>query len=156
MQYSKFGSVFDLSFFHKLDLYQVNKTMLNWHFQCFFSRIYCLCQLWGNFNLVRRVKISLGDLVFSEILGDIEPFRIPWIYQENVKNMQIINYKIYVDSSYYGKKIKCYYTVHKFRKSFFKKVMVPCTLKRHFKISLLVFFLNIRLYSLKSTQTYDN
>ena len=54
MQYSKFGLVFDLSFLHKLDLYQVNKTMLNdlsflhkldlyqvnktmlnWHFQCF-------------------------------------------------------------------------------------------------------------------------
>ena len=30
--------------------------------------------------------------------------------------MQIINYKIYVDS--------CYYTVHKFRKSFFKKAIV--------------------------------
>ena len=32
-------------------------------------------------------------------------------------------YKIYVDS--------CYYTVHKFRKSFFKKVIIPGALKRH-------------------------
>ena len=31
--------------------------------------------------------------------------------------MQIINYKIYVDS--------CYYIVHKFKKSFFKKVIIP-------------------------------
>ena len=31
--------------------------------------------------------------------------------------MQIINYKIYVDSRYY--------TVHKFRKFFFKKVIIP-------------------------------
>ena len=29
MQYLKFGLVFDLNFFHKLDLYQVNKTLLN-------------------------------------------------------------------------------------------------------------------------------
>ena len=38
--------------------------------------------------------------------------------------MQIINYKINVDS--------CYYTVQKFRKfAFLKKEMVPGTLKRH-------------------------
>ena len=28
MQYLKFGLVFDLNFFHHLDLYQVNKTLL--------------------------------------------------------------------------------------------------------------------------------
>ena len=38
--------------------------------------------------------------------------------------MQIINYKIYVDS--------CYYAVHKFRKSFFKKVIIPGALT-HFQ-----------------------
>ena len=38
--------------------------------------------------------------------------------------MQIINYKIYVDL--------CYYPVHKFRKSFFKKVITPGALT-HFQ-----------------------
>ena len=60
----------------------------------------------GNNNLVHWFKNSLGHLVFSETWGDIELFCIPWIHQENVKSMQIINYKIYVDL--------CYYTVHKF------------------------------------------
>ena len=48
MQYSKFGLVFDFIFFHKLGLYQVNKTLLNLHFHFHF--------LWG-------------DLVFSETWG---------------------------------------------------------------------------------------
>ena len=38
--------------------------------------------------------------------------------------MQIISYKIYVDS--------CCYAVHKFRKSFFKKVIIPGALT-HFQ-----------------------
>ena len=38
--------------------------------------------------------------------------------------MQIFNYKIYVDS--------CYHAVHKFRKSFFKKVIIPGALN-HFQ-----------------------
>ena len=38
--------------------------------------------------------------------------------------MQIINYKIYVDS--------CYFAVHKFRKSFLKKVVISGALT-HFK-----------------------
>ena len=44
-----------LNFFHKLDLYQVNKTLLNLHFHCFsysIPLIYYLSQLWGNNNLV--------------------------------------------------------------------------------------------------------
>ena len=48
MQYLKFDLVFDLNFFHKLDLYQVNKTLLNLHFYCFsysILLIYCLFQL---------------------------------------------------------------------------------------------------------------
>ena len=47
-------------------------------------------------------------------------------------SMQIINYKIYVDS--------CYYTVNKFRKSFFKKVIVPGALKRHLQDKFPSFF----------------
>ena len=38
--------------------------------------------------------------------------------------MQIISYKTYVDS--------CYYAVHKFRKSFLKKVIIPGALT-HFQ-----------------------
>ena len=53
----------------------------------------------------------MGDLVFSETWGDIEVLCIPWIHQKIFENMQTINYKICVDS--------CYYTVHKFKKSFF-------------------------------------
>ena len=110
----------DLNFFHKLDLYQVNKTLLNLDFNCFsysMPLIYYIFQFWGNNNLVHWFKNSLGHLVFSETWGEIELFCIPWIHQENIKNMQIIYYKIYVDS--------CYYTVLKFRKSFFKKAIVP-------------------------------
>ena len=51
-----------------------------------------------------------GNLVFSETLGNIEPFLIPGPHHENVKDMQIINYRVYVDSSYYN--------VHKFRSLF--------------------------------------
>ena len=113
MEYLKFGLMFDLNFFHKLDLYQDNKSLLNLRFQCFLiPRIYYLCQFWRKNNLVHRFKILWGGPSPFWDLGDIEPFYIPWIHQENVKNMQIINYKIYVDS--------CYYTVHKFRKSIFK------------------------------------
>ena len=36
MQYLKFGLVFDLKFLHKLNLYQVKKTLLNLYFPCFF------------------------------------------------------------------------------------------------------------------------
>ena len=35
-QYLKFGLVFDLNFFHHLDLYQVNKTLLELTFTLFF------------------------------------------------------------------------------------------------------------------------
>ena len=49
--------------------------------------------------------------------------------------MQIINYKIYVDSRYY--------TVHKFRKSFFKKVIVPGA--NHLQDKFTSFFLKFRL-----------
>ena len=57
-------------------------------------------------------KNSLGvPSLLWDLEQDIELFSIPWIHQENVKNMQIINYNVYVDS--------CYYSVHKFRKSFF-------------------------------------
>ena len=42
MQYLKFVLVFDLSFFRKLNLYQVNKTLLNLHFQCSFYSPYLL------------------------------------------------------------------------------------------------------------------
>ena len=98
MQYLKFGLVFDLNFFHKLDLYQVNKTLLTLHSRCFsysISLIYYLFQLWGNNNLVYLFKNSFGGgLVFPETWGGIELFCIPWIHQENVKSMQIINYKI--------------------------------------------------------------
>ena len=31
----KFALVFDLNFFHKLDLYQANETLVNLHFHCF-------------------------------------------------------------------------------------------------------------------------
>ena len=45
MEYLKFGLMFDLNFFHKLDLYQDNKSLLNLRFQCFLiPRIYYLCQ----------------------------------------------------------------------------------------------------------------
>ena len=135
MQYLKFGLVFDLKFFHKLDLCRVNKTLLNLHCHCFswsIPLIYYLFQLLVNNNLVNWFKNSLGCLVFSETWGDIELFCIPWIHQENVKNMQIINYQIYVDS--------CYYTVNKFRKSFFKKVIVPGALKRHLQDKFPSFF----------------
>ena len=36
MQYLKFGLVFDLNFFHHLDLYQLNKTLLNLTFTVLF------------------------------------------------------------------------------------------------------------------------
>ena len=120
--------MFDLNFFHKLDLYQVNKTLLNLYFHCFsysISLIYYLFQLWGNNNLVHLFKNSFGGgLVFPETWGGIELFCIPWINQENVKSMQIINYKMHADS--------CYYAVLKFRKSFFKKVIIPGALT-HFR-----------------------
>ena len=42
MQYLKFGLVFDLNFFHKLNLYQVNKTLLKLHFHCLIYPPYLL------------------------------------------------------------------------------------------------------------------
>ena len=42
MQYLKFSLVFDLNFFHKLNLYQVNKTLLILYFQCLFYSPYLL------------------------------------------------------------------------------------------------------------------
>ena len=125
MQYLKFGLVFDLKFFHKLDLCRVNKTLLNLHCHCFswsIPLIYYLFQLLVNNNLVNWFKNSLGCLVFSETWGDIELSCIPWIHQAYIKNMQIINCKSYVDVT-----MPCYYAVHKFRKYiyFFKKVIVP-------------------------------
>ena len=42
MQYFKFGLVFNLNFFHKLNLYQANKTFLNLRFQCFSYSPYLL------------------------------------------------------------------------------------------------------------------
>ena len=70
------------------------------------------------FSLVYMLKSSLGDQVFSETWADAEPFWVPSIHQENVKNMQIINNKIYI--------------VHKFRKSFFRSNGL-----RYFKVSLI-------------------
>ena len=37
MQYLKFALVFDLNFFHHLDLYKVNKTLLKLTFTVFFT-----------------------------------------------------------------------------------------------------------------------
>ena len=42
MQYLKFDLVFDLNFFYKLNLYQVNKALLNLHFQCLLYSLYLL------------------------------------------------------------------------------------------------------------------
>ena len=42
MQYLKFGLVFDLNLFHNLDLYQVSKTLLRFHFYCFSYSPYLL------------------------------------------------------------------------------------------------------------------
>ena len=53
--------------------------------------------------------------------------------------MQIINYKIYVDSRYY--------TVHKFRKSFFIKVIVPGA--NHLQDKYVSFFLNLDFIRLR-------
>ena len=141
--------MFDSNFFYKSDLYQANKTLLNLHFLCFsysIPLIYYLFQLWGDNNLVNWFKNSLGYLGFSETWGDIELFCIPWIHQGNVKNMQIINDKTYVDS--------CYYTVNKFRKSFFIKVIIPGALKRHLQDKFASFF-KFGLDPLKCTPTYN-
>ena len=53
--------------------------------------------------------------------------------------MQIINYKIYVDSRYY--------TVHKSRKSFFKKVIVPGA--NHLQDKYASFFKNLDFIRLR-------
>ena len=52
--------------------------------------------------------------------------------------MQISNYKIYVDS--------CYYIVHKFKKFFFEKVIIPGALT-HFQPMFLVVKTNYLVYS---------
>ena len=61
-----------LIFFHHLDLYQVNKTLLKLTFILFF--LFSVFITWStlrNNNLVNGLKHSSGGLVFSETWGDL-------------------------------------------------------------------------------------
>ena len=70
MRCLKFGLVFDLNFFHHSDLYQVNKTLLKFDIYSFISRIYYLCQLLRNNNLVHRLKNYLGEPTIADKIFD--------------------------------------------------------------------------------------
>ena len=52
MQYLKFGLVFDLNFFHHLELYKINKTLLKLTFTMFFSST-----VFTNFDSFEEIKI---------------------------------------------------------------------------------------------------
>ena len=72
---SKIWSVVWFKLFHKSNLYQVNKTLLNLHFHCFsysIPPIYYLSHLWGNRNLVHWFNNSLGR---PSLFWDLEGHR---------------------------------------------------------------------------------
>ena len=56
MQHLKFGLVFDLNFFHQLDLCQVNKTLLKRIFTVFSNFLFFL--FLSTLNLDYRLKSS--------------------------------------------------------------------------------------------------
>ena len=115
-----FSFLFLFSFFNVLIKNKFN-IFLNFLFNLFYSGVDWLRNYLqggrGGYDRLGFKKVipppppPPPNLVFSETLGNIEPFLIPGPHHENVKDMQIINYRVYVDSSYYN--------VHKFRKSLF-------------------------------------